>query len=79
MCKEGMDIYESQCHGMHLFRDERTVVIDKDSCFNGCYKVLNRKTRVFPDKSSIVYDEILVCGDEKILVGIADAIKKEFG
>jgi len=78
VCKEGMDIYECPCHGMHLFRDEMIVVIDKDSCYNGCYKVLNRKTRTFPDNSSLIDDEILICGDKNILIGIADAVRKEF-
>jgi len=78
MCKEGMGIYESDCHGMKMFTDGLKVVIDKDSCYNGCYKVMYRKTRTFPDKSFLIYDEVLLCSDRKLLIEIADVIKKEF-
>ena len=78
MCKEGLDIYENQCKGMTTFKDSKIVVVDKDSCFNGCYKILHRKTRTFPDESCLFFDDVLICADKNLLLDIANTIKKEF-
>jgi len=77
MCQEGLNIFVNQCKGMTLFTDKKKIIIDKDSCHNGCYKIMYRKTREFPDKSFLIYDEVLLCADEEVLIEIADVIKKE--
>lgn len=79
MCKEGLGIFVSQCKGLNMFKDEKTVVVDKDSCLSGSYKILYRKTKVFPDNSCLFYDDVLVCADKQLLLKIAEAIKVEFG
>jgi hypothetical protein len=78
LCDENLDVNESQCKGLSTYRDTKSVIITKDSCYKGCYKMLHRKTRVFPDESSLVFDEVLICADEKLLVEIMNAIKEEF-
>jgi hypothetical protein len=78
-CLEGREGFESNCKGMHMFRDNRKVIIEDDSCLNDCYKVIYRNTREFPDKSFLIYDEILICADGKLLMDISDVIRKEFG
>jgi len=78
MCKEGLNIFESQCKGLCMFKDDKFVVIDSDSCYNESYKVLYRKQKKFVDGSFLNYDEVLICGDKKLLCDIADAIKKRF-
>lgn len=77
MCQEGLSIFVNQCKGLTLFTDKKKIVIDKDSCLNGCYKITYRKTREFPDKSFLTYDEVLFCADKEVLIEIANTIKKE--
>jgi hypothetical protein len=79
MCQEGLNNFESQCKGLCMFKDEKYIVFDSDSCYNGSYKVLYRNHRVFPDGTFLDYDEILICADEKLLKLIADGVKTRFG
>jgi len=61
-----------------MFRESKTVMLDKDSCYNESYKVVYRSAQVFPDKSCLFTDEVLICADKKLLIEIANAIKREF-
>jgi hypothetical protein len=78
MCKEGLNNFISQCKGLCMFKDDKFIVIDSDSCYNGGHKVIYRNRRVFPDGTFLDYDEILVCADEKVLKEIADAVERRF-
>jgi len=79
MCKECVEsVFESQCCGLNLHRDDGCVIIDPDSCYNGSFKVVYRKQKLFPDKTFLNYDEVLICADKRLLIKIADSIKKEF-
>lgn len=78
LCKEGLNIFENQCKGLHLSKIESNVIIDKDSCYGDSVKVVYRRKSMFPDDSFLVYDEVLMCADKKLLIEIANAIKREF-
>jgi len=76
-CKEGIgDEFESTCKGLHLSKENHTVIIESDSCWNGCYKLVYRKIKTFPDNSFLTYDEVLMCADKELLKKIAEAIQK---
>jgi hypothetical protein len=78
MCKEGLNNFESQCKGLCLFKDDKSIIIDSNSCYNGSHKVIYRNRRTFPDGTYLDYDEILMCADEKVLKEIVDVVKKRF-
>ena len=43
MCKECVEsVFESQCCGLNLYRDDGCVIVDSDSCHNGSFKVVYR-------------------------------------
>lgn len=78
MCIEEISEFNSQCKGLCMFKDDKYVVIDKDSCYNDSYKLLYRNRRKFSDLTFLDYDEVLVCADKKILIEMSDKIQEKF-
>jgi len=68
------------CKGMILSRTKKEVIVSEDSCCSGALKVMYINTLLFEDGTSIVCDdEIVFCGDGKMLLDVYKAIGNYFG
>ena len=67
------------CKGMILSRTKKEVIVSEDSCYPGTLKVMYINTLLFEDGTSIVCDdEIVFCGDRKMLLDVYTAIANYF-